>query len=180
MLRLRLLHSIFKASLLRHSLKTLAKLLIKLNRIYVAYYVPKIFQNFFHRLRKCSVKDAITNEIIVVLNWFIHMKVFIVKTFYKRKFYFLQHFSSCLRRLSNHVKYVTIICITKFKGEFQKYEARKCNIFYWRKRVKGRYFWKTSFLWHKLVIRTNFKHQIQYVACVTCKICLISIKHYLI
>ena len=34
MLRLRLLHSIFKASLLRHTVKTLTKLLIKLNRIY--------------------------------------------------------------------------------------------------------------------------------------------------
>ena len=68
MLRLRLLHFIFKASLLRNSHKTLAKLLIKLNRIYVAYYVPKIFQNVFHHLRKCSVKDAINNEIIAVLN----------------------------------------------------------------------------------------------------------------
>ena len=68
MLRLRLLHFIFKASLLRHSHKTLAKLLIKLNRIYVAYYVPRIFQNVFHHLRKCSVKDAINNEIIAVLN----------------------------------------------------------------------------------------------------------------
>ena len=51
MLRLRLLHSIFKASLLGHVLKTLTKLLIKLNRIYASYYVPKIFQNFFHDLR---------------------------------------------------------------------------------------------------------------------------------
>ena len=38
---LRLLYSIFKASLLRHTLKTLAKLLIKLNRIYGFYYVTK-------------------------------------------------------------------------------------------------------------------------------------------
>ena len=55
MLRLRLLHSIFKASLLRHTLKTLTNLLIKLNRIYASYYVPKIFRNFFHHLRKRSV-----------------------------------------------------------------------------------------------------------------------------
>ena len=47
MLRLRLLHSIFKASLLRHTLKTLAKLLIKLNRIYASYHVPKFFEIFF-------------------------------------------------------------------------------------------------------------------------------------
>ena len=47
MLRLRLLHSIFKASLLRHTLFTL---LIKLNRIYVSYYVTKIFGNFFDYL----------------------------------------------------------------------------------------------------------------------------------
>ena len=51
MLRLRLLHSIFKASLLRHTLKTLTKLLLKSNRIYASYYVPKIFRNFFYRLR---------------------------------------------------------------------------------------------------------------------------------
>ena len=31
--------------------------------------------------------------------------------------------------------------------------------------VKGQYFWKTSFWLHKLVIRTHFKHQIQYVTC---------------
>ena len=55
MLRLRLLHSIFKASLLRHTLKTLAKLLIKLNRIYASHYVPKIFRTLFHHLRKRSV-----------------------------------------------------------------------------------------------------------------------------
>ena len=55
MLWLHLLHSIFKASLLRHTLKTLTKLLIKLNRIYAPYYVPKIFQNFFHHLCKCSI-----------------------------------------------------------------------------------------------------------------------------
>ena len=55
MLRLRLLHSIFKASLLRHTLKTLTKLLTELNRIYASYYVLKIFQNFFHHLRKRSV-----------------------------------------------------------------------------------------------------------------------------
>ena len=33
---------------------------------------------------------------------------------------------------------------------------------------------------HKLVIRTYFKHPIQYLACVTCKIRLISTKHCLI
>ena len=54
MLRLRLLHSIFKALLLRHTINTLTKLLIKLNRIY-ASYVPKVFWNFFHRLRKSKV-----------------------------------------------------------------------------------------------------------------------------
>ena len=55
MLRLRLLQSIFKASLLRHTLKILTKPLIKLNHSYASYYVPKIFRNFFHQLRKCSV-----------------------------------------------------------------------------------------------------------------------------
>ena len=55
MLRLRLLHSILKASLLRHTLKTLTKLLIKLNRIYDSHYVPKNFRNFFHHLRKRNV-----------------------------------------------------------------------------------------------------------------------------
>ena len=55
MLRLRVLYSIFKASLLRHTLKTLTKLLTELNRIYASYYVLKIFQNFFHHLRKRSV-----------------------------------------------------------------------------------------------------------------------------
>ena len=52
---LRLLHSIFKASLLRHTLKTFTKLLIKLNCIYASYYVSKIFRNFFHHLRKRSL-----------------------------------------------------------------------------------------------------------------------------
>ena len=47
MLRLRLLHSIFKASLLLHTLKTLTKLLIKLNRIYASYYVSKFFEISF-------------------------------------------------------------------------------------------------------------------------------------
>ena len=55
MLRLRLLHLIFKASLLHHTLNTLTKLLIKLNRIYASYYGPKIFRNFFHHLPKRSV-----------------------------------------------------------------------------------------------------------------------------
>ena len=55
MLRLHLLHSTFKASLLRHTLKTLTKLLIKLNRIHASYYVPKIFGFFFYILRKRSV-----------------------------------------------------------------------------------------------------------------------------
>ena len=35
----------------------------------------------------------------------------------KQKFCYLQHFS---RRPSNHVMYVTIICVTKFKPEFRK------------------------------------------------------------
>ena len=47
----------------------------------------------------------------------------------KQSFFYLQHFSSCLRRLNNHVTYVTIICVTKFKPEFQKYKAQKCNMF---------------------------------------------------
>ena len=55
MLRLRLLHFIFKASMLRHTLKTLTKLLIKLKRIYVSYHDQKLFRNFFHRLRKRGV-----------------------------------------------------------------------------------------------------------------------------
>ena len=55
MLRLRLLHPIFKASLLRHTLKTLTKLLIKLNRVDTSYHVPKISQNSFHHLGKRSV-----------------------------------------------------------------------------------------------------------------------------
>ena len=45
MLRLGLLHSIFRAPLLCHTLKTLTKLLIKLNRIYASYYVPKFSEN---------------------------------------------------------------------------------------------------------------------------------------
>ena len=55
MLRLHLLYSIFKPSLLSHTLKTLTKLLIKLNRIYVSYYAPKVFRNFVHHLHKRSV-----------------------------------------------------------------------------------------------------------------------------
>ena len=55
MLRLHLLHPIFKASLLRHTLKTLIKHLIKLNRICASYYVPEISPNFFHHLCKRSV-----------------------------------------------------------------------------------------------------------------------------
>ena len=62
MLRLHLLHSTFKASLLRYTLKTLTKLLIELNPLYasiytlfIPYYVPKIFRNLFHHLRKNSV-----------------------------------------------------------------------------------------------------------------------------
>ena len=125
-------------------------------------------------------KDAITKEIIVVLNWFIHTKVFIVEASCRTKFSYLQHFSSCLRRLSKHATYATIICVTKFKPELQKYKTRKCSTFYQHKRVKGQNFWKTSFRLYKLVIRTHFKHQIQYLACVTCEIRLISAKHCLI
>ena len=55
MLRLCLLHSTFKASLLRYTLRTLTKLLIKLNRIYASYYDLNIFRNFFHNQRKRSV-----------------------------------------------------------------------------------------------------------------------------
>ena len=117
MLQLHLLHSNFKASFLLHTLKTLTKLLIKLNRFYAFYYVPKIFRIFFHHLPKRSVT-------------FVTVEVFSCKT----KFSYLQNFSSCLRRLSNHVTYVTIICVTKFKPEFQKNKARKCSTFYQRKR----------------------------------------------
>ena len=101
-------------------------------------------------------KDARTKEIIVVLNWFIHIKVLRVEVFMKNKCSYLQHFSSCLQKLSNHVTCVIIICVTKFKPEFQKYKAWKCNTFYQCKRVKGQYFWKTSFWLHKLVIQTHF------------------------
>ena len=69
---------------------------------------------------------------------------------------------------------------TKFKPEFQKYKAQKCNTFYQRKKVKGQHFWKTYFWLHKLVIQTHFKHQMQYVTWVTCEIRLISSKHCLI
>ena len=49
MLRLRFLHSIFKASLLRHTLKTLTQ------TVFMPLIVSKIFRNFFHDLRKHSV-----------------------------------------------------------------------------------------------------------------------------
>ena len=64
MLRLRLLHSIFKASLLRHTLKTLTKLLIKLNRIYASYHVSK---KIFHQLHKRSV-TFVTGQIVKTKN----------------------------------------------------------------------------------------------------------------
>ena len=67
MLRLRLLHSIFKASFLRHTLKTLTKLLIKLNRIYASYFVPRFFRNYFHCLSKRSVTFA-TAQIVKIEN----------------------------------------------------------------------------------------------------------------
>ena len=63
---------------------------------------------------------------------------------------------------------------------FKKYKARKCITSYQRKKLKGQYFWKTSFWLHNLVIRTYFERQIKYVTCVTCKISLISTKHCLI
>ena len=47
MVQIRLLHFIFKASLLRHTLKTLIKLSIKLNHIYGSYYVQKFFEISF-------------------------------------------------------------------------------------------------------------------------------------
>ena len=62
----------------------------------------------------------------------IHSQVFIAEALTYKKLSCLQHFSSCLRRLSDHVTYVTIICVTKFKPEFQKYRTRKCNTFYQR------------------------------------------------
>ena len=95
----------------------------------------------------------------------------------KTKLSYLQNLLSCLRRLNNHVTHVTIICVREFKPEFQKYKARKCNKLYQRKKVKGQYFWKTSFWLHKVVIRTHFKNQIQYGTCVTCKIHLILKVH---
>ena len=64
MLQLRLLHSIFKASLLCHALKTLTKLLIKLNRIYASYHVSK---KIFHHLRKRSV-TFVTGQIVKTKN----------------------------------------------------------------------------------------------------------------
>ena len=69
-----------------------------------------------------------------------------------------------LRRLSNHVTYVSIIYFTKFKSESQKNKAQKCNTIYQRKKVKDQYFWKTSFWLLKLVI-----HQIRIICeCVIC------------
>ena len=47
MLRLRLLHSIFKASFFRCTLEALTKLLIELNRIYASYCVEKFSELFF-------------------------------------------------------------------------------------------------------------------------------------
>ena len=44
---------------------------------------------------------------------------------------------SCLRRLSNHGTYVTIICVTKFKSEFQKYQAQKREKFLTRNLSDG-------------------------------------------
>ena len=80
-------------------------------------------------------KNAITKEIIAVLNWYNHIKVLYSGEFHvKQSFLICQHFSSCLQRLSYHVTCVTIICVTKFKLEFQKYKAGKCNTFYQRKR----------------------------------------------
>ena len=130
-------------------------------------------------------KDAITKEIIVVLNWFIHIEVFLVETFMqnnrdvhvKQNFLFCDTFQAVFSRLSDHITCVTIICVTKFKPEFQKYKARKCKTLYQRKRVKGRYFWKTSFWLYKLVIPTRFKNHMKYGTYVTCEIRLISTKH---
>ena len=45
---------------------------------------------------------------------------------------------------------------------FKNTKHKNVNIFYQRIWVKGQYFWKTSFWLHNLVIRTHFKHQIQY------------------
>ena len=115
------------------------------------------------KLRKLKIwnKDAIT--IIVVLNWFIHINVF-------RGVYLKQSALICITFQAVYedsviMERVTIICVTKFKPEFQKYKARKCNTVYQRKRVKDQYFWKTSFCLHKLVIRKHFKHQRQFVMC---------------
>ena len=47
MLQLRLLLSIFKASLVFHTLKTFTKLWTKLNRTYASCYVPKLHEISF-------------------------------------------------------------------------------------------------------------------------------------
>ena len=60
MLRLCLLDFIFKASLLRHTLITLTKLSIKLDRIYASYYVPKIFQNFLFTICVNAAQNFVT------------------------------------------------------------------------------------------------------------------------
>ena len=91
-------------------------------------------------------KDAITKEIIVALNWFIHIKVFIVEAFMWNKVFLSAILSlSFLRRFSNYVTYVTIICVTQFKPKFQKYKARKCNTFCQCKSWKTNTFGKLIF-----------------------------------
>ena len=59
-----------------------------------------------------------------------HQSIYSGGAHVKPSFFYLQHFSSCLRRLNNHVTYVTIICDTKFKPEFQstKQENVACFI----------------------------------------------------
>ena len=70
-----------------------------------------------------------------------------------------------------------------FKSTTNK-NATFYQLFYQCEKEKGQYFWPiymvNTFRLQKLGIQTHFKHQIKYVMCVTCKICLISTKHCLI
>ena len=72
------------------------------------------------------------------------------------------------------------IALQNLSLNFKNTKHENVTHFYLHKRVEGQYFWKTSIWLYKFVIRTHFKHQIQYVTCVTCKICLILTKNCLI
>ena len=62
---------------------------------------------------------------------------------------------------------------------FKNTKHENVTHFYLSKRMESQYLWKTSIWLHKSVIRTYFKHQIQYVTCVTYKISLILTKNRL-